>query len=175
MILQLLHTIKTALSTASTLGCSEMLSNIRTLDLDRGQLDNPSNYESILQPALLVGIPSIAWSELAHGHQSGDMRFYTKTVVRMPQNYAYYSEDANFEALSEENQNELLIEDAIHQLIAKIPGVVRTSTSYSYVDTFFIVEHTYELTVKYDNTPKYRHHSFTQSGTPGITVILDAE
>jgi hypothetical protein len=166
MILETLQDIKQA--------CSAIV-DLQMIDLDRGQLDSPEDYESILQPALLVVGPDIDWQELNHGNQSGTSIFGTKTVVRLPQHTAFMlgseAQHQHLEALSSENLNELLIEDAIHQEIIKIPGVVRIRTREYPVDTFWVVEHTYEHTLGYENIPRYQTKTLTNA--PGITVILE--
>lgn len=146
------------------------------IDLDRGQLEAPELYESLLQPALLVGIPSINWMELSHGNQEGDMRFYTKTAVRLPQHQHFYldseSDHPHLEELTDENKNALLIEDALHQKIIKIPGVWRENSFFSFSGTFFVVEHRYCQGVHYENVPRYNGWNPVNK-IPGINVILN--
>ena len=163
MIIDLLKTLKTALMEVPAL---------RMIDFDRGQLDTPEKFESVLQPAILVGIPVIDWRNIAHNHQDGDGTFYTKTIVRLPHNNAFYTspEFSQFDGLTEENLNELLIEDAIHQEIVKLNSVFRVRTQEYVSGTFFVTEHTYSYTTRYTLQPRYQPHA--PGYNPGINVIL---
>jgi hypothetical protein len=164
MIIPLLKTLKESLKSVP---------DLRMIDFDRGQLNKPEDYESVLQPAVLVGIPVIDWKDIARSHQDGDGTFYTKTVVRLPQNNAYYTspEFLQFDDLTEENLNELLIEDAIHQEIIKLDSVVRVRTQQYPFRTFFVTEHTYTYSLRYSLEPRYRPH--LPANKPGINVILE--
>lgn len=164
MIIHLLKTLKTALGS---------LPELRMIDFDRGQLDTPEKFESILQPAVLVGIPVIDWKNIAHNHQDGEGTFYTKTVVRLPHNNAFYTtpEFSDFDDLTEDNLNELLIEDAIHQQIIKLNSVIRVRTQEYISGTFFVTEHTYNYAERYTLQPRYKPP--TTAITPGINIILD--
>ncbi len=164
MIIELLKNIKAAISG---------LTEVRMIDFDRGQLEAPEKYESLLQPALLVGIPEVDWRNIAHNHQDGDGTFYTKTVVRLPHNNAFYTtpEFSDFDDLTEDNLNELLIEDAIHQEVVKLNSVMRVRTQEYISGTFFVTEHTYSYAERYTLKPRYKPP--TTAITPGINIILD--
>jgi hypothetical protein len=170
MILELLQDIKKA---------CYILTDLKLIDFDRDQLDTPEDFESLLFPCVLVSVPSIDWDELPHGNQTGDCVFATKTVVKMPQNTAFYlgSEYKNehLEPLNSENLNALLIEDAVHQEIIKISSVTRTSTKEYAINLagshLWVVEHTYSLAAYYENTPRYQRK--TTATNPGINIILE--
>ena len=97
----------------------------------------------------------------------------------MPQHTAFYInaeyENEHLEQLTSENLNALLIEDAIHQNLIKISGVERISTkeysrSLSGAEVW-VVEHTYEQSVHYENIPRYIRK--TTETNPGINIILE--
>lgn len=164
MIIQLLQLIKQEIKDIPAL---------RMIDFDRGQMNNPQRFESIIQPAVLVGIPRINWEEKSKGQQDGDMLFYTKTIVRLPQHQQFYTK-AEYEhsiVLDQESMTMIEIEDEIHQKISNIPGVFRTATSFDFIDTFFQVQHTYTLPVEY--TLINRYQDFLPSNNPGIHLILE--
>jgi len=136
------------------------LPEIRLIDFDRGQLQKPERYESILQPAVLLGIPNINWRELAKRNQEGDMTFVTKTIVRLPHDTFLYNDlpieqNAALDANIAENVNELMLEDAVHQQITTLEGVCRTRSAFYFVNTFFVAEHTYGGYVYYEAQERY--------------------
>ena len=169
MILQLLLSLKAILPEAVT--------ELNMLDLDRDQLEDPTAFESLLFPCVLVGIPGIAWQELNNGNQTGDMSFTTKTIVQLPHNLAFYSaaNPAGFDALQAENESVLEIEESVHQAIISNTMAVRTNTrEYPFNmngSSLWVTEHTYDRPVMYQNIPKYTPKT-TPTGT-GIQVILD--
>lgn len=145
---------------------------LRMIDFDRGQLDHPHLYESILQPAVLVGLLPVSWQNLQHNHQQGQATFYTKTIVRLPQNHAYYADPQfqDFDTLGQDNITELLIEDIIHQAIIQLPTAIRTRTLQYVVHTFFVTEHHYDIALHYTLPPHYQPH---KPASQGINVILN--
>lgn len=170
MILELLQDIKRA---------AYSITDLQMIDLDREQLENISEHESLLYPCLLVSMPLVDWDELAHGNQKGQLTFDTKTIIQLPQHSAFYLnseiEHEHLETLTSENLNALLIEDAIHQQIIKIDSVTRESTKeYPIVvdgSTLWVVEHSYTKQAYYYNTPRYQTKT-TPTGV-GINVIID--
>lgn len=136
------------------------LPEIRMIDFDRGQLQNPERFESIIQPAVLLGIPNINWKELPRRSQEGDITFFTKTIVRLPHDTYLYNElpieqNTVLDNNIAENINELMLEDAVHQQICTLEGVCRVRSSYYFVKTFFVVEHTYTSYAYYEARKRY--------------------
>lgn len=145
--------------------------DIRHVDIDRGQLEDPEAYESIIQPAVLVGIPKIAWSERTHQHQDGDMNFYTKTIIQLPNHTHLFPATQEIPTeFWQQNQNILYIEDAVHQAVTELDGIVRMASSYYNERTFFVIEHVYNVSVYYDRTPRYHKH--LPANVPNITANL---
>lgn len=169
MILKTLLTLKTLLPMA--------VESLQLIDLDRGQLEEPTAFESLVFPCLLVSAPIIDWSELTQGDQTGDLSFITKTIVQLPNNIAFYSaaNPDGYGILQAENEAVLEIEDDIHQAIIAGISCYRSKTrEYPMIlegSPVWVTEHTYEQGVQYHNTPKYTRKT-TPTGT-GIQVILD--
>lgn len=169
MIFDILYRLRTVLS--------EQVPDILMLDLDRGQLEQPEAFESLLFPAVLVGIPNISWTEKIHGNQDGDVLFTVKTCVLLPHNVAFYNQQSpdTYELLQDENASILLLEDAVHQQVTKHAPPFRVSSRYYYVNlngsTVWVTEHTYAQHTYYSNVPRYSRK--TTPTNPGISVILN--
>jgi hypothetical protein len=92
---------------------SDKLDSIRWSDLDRGQLQHPEHFESLVLPCVLICLKDgIAWQSLTQGHQFGEADLSLKIVVRLPEPI-YFNERYN------KNNDVLKIEDDVHQLIYK--------------------------------------------------------
>lgn len=151
-------------------GLAEAIMNItgvQSIDLDKGQLEAPEQFESILQPGILINLPDIQYQQLTAGKQYADMNFSLKTVVRLPNHTHIY---AGASVLKPDNLAELLIEDAVHQAIVKLPGCVRTATKSYPVLTWYVVEHFYQVPGNYTPEPRYQPHILGQ--LPNISTLL---
>lgn len=114
------------------------------IDLDRGQLEDPESFESLIIPAILVNMPQIEWQTLGQRNQIGDTTFTLKVVISLPEpTYNINNVNINLEAIT--------IEDRIHKAITAA-GIMRTGTRSYPVSTYFVIEHRYMTTTDYVST-----------------------
>lgn len=145
MILSLYQEIGTELSE---------IEQLQWIDLDKGQLENPSAFESLLSPAVLIGFENgIEWQELARSKQTGIALVSIKIVVTLPQSTHIKPNTTDL------NPNDLTstlgIEDIVHNKFILNKGATRTFTKSYYSGSFYVTEHTYSIAYGYEPTPHY--------------------
>lgn len=107
------------------------------IDLDRGQLKNQKQFESLILPSVLINFENgIEWESLQQKHQFGKTIVTLKIILRLPEPlYLNNRYNNNLEALMLENDVHLaFIEDAHADRVA--------TKAYS-IDTLYVIEHTY--------------------------------
>lgn len=116
------------------------------VDLDRGQLEDPEAFESIIVPAVLVNFQrGIEWKKLGQRTELGETTFSLK-VVMMLDEPTFNIEGINI------NLEKLITEDKVHAIVSQQKGVMRTGTRAYAVRTYYVVEHRYIVTVDYEPT-----------------------
>lgn len=116
------------------------------VDLDRGQLEDPEAFESIIVPAVLVNFQrGIEWKKLGQRTELGETTFSLK-VVMMLDEPTFNVEQINI------NLEKLITEDKVHAIVSQQNGVMRTGTRAYAVRTYYVVEHRYIVTVDYEPT-----------------------
>lgn len=115
----------------------ETLPGIRTIDLDKGQLDDPEAFESIQTPGILIGHSDITWS----GNQ-GDGTVTVKLVLRLP------TRTHITDPLLDESLSELALAGDVDSAVTDVPGVLISIKTSDYPSgTFYVVEQTYPLSL----------------------------
>ncbi|MGA0556546.1 hypothetical protein ACO2Q8_07845 [Larkinella sp. VNQ87] len=116
------------------------------LDWEKGQLDEPERFNSIVTPGVLVDPSAIEWEELGKSHQLGFGPLTVKLVTMLPaQTYA-------LDPTVSENAKAQEMADKLHGTLIKTPGIIRrTGNARPYwVSTFFVIEQTYEFRYTFD-------------------------
>lgn len=132
-------------------------------DLDKGQLDNPEAFNSLLLPALLIGFSDIDWETYGQNHQTGYGTVTLKLIVRLP------AETHDTDPLFQTNLNELELAAQVDAAIKKASFVRPRTGSRAYpVNTFYVVEQTYPVCLVPD-PPAYRLVPVTVQVNPQIT------
>lgn len=117
------------------------------IDLDRGQLKNPNQHESLILPSLLIGFDDgIKWKSSTQQNQTGQMSITLKIVVRLPEPIFFNSKlNQNIDAIS--------IEDNIHIAFTTASNTQRIHTRMYPVNSLFVIEHTYIGSCDYTPAP----------------------
>ncbi|MEZ0611945.1 hypothetical protein ACAW74_25760 [Fibrella sp. WM1] len=134
---------------------------LKWVDLDKGQLDNPDKFNSLIPPALLIGQTDLTWSQLAGRNQLGKGTVTTKTVLTLP-TATHISHPT-----AQDNLAKLTIADRVRATILSVPGVMSRLTTREYSSgSFFVVEETFEVAFK--SGPSYNYVSLT----PHVTAFM---
>ena len=141
------------------------LIDVRWIDIDKGQLQNPENYNSIIVPGLLIDIANIDWDGTL-----GTATLKLSLVFRLlPQTHLTPTQKLNTAKANETfldsgiNQLELadklhiLLTETQHQIGKKSPlgkgqgggyNIQRANTQTKTIQSFFVIEQTYKVLVK---------------------------
>lgn len=127
------------------------IEELQWADLDRGQLEYPEHFESLILPAVLINLSEgIGWQSLTQGKQIGEVDVSLKIVVRLPEPIYYNSRISN-------NNEALQIENVVHQTVYNKMRWQRVGTkSYPASKTYFVVEHFYKASLDYTPNPPLR-------------------
>lgn len=147
------------------------LEQLNWIDLDKGQLEKTSQFESILSPAVLIDFQNgIDWEELARGRQSGVASVTIKVAVTLPQSTHVKPTPIN---QTEQSLNDaLLVEDIVHNKLILTKDATRTNTKSYYSGTFFVTEHTYDMPYGYEPNPRYHIHSLANKPHIGTELNI---
>lgn len=115
------------------------------IDLDRGQLKNQKQFESLILPSVLINFENgIDWESLQQKNQLGKAVITLKIILRLPEPlYLNNRYNNNLEALELEND--------VHLAFIGHSNADRIATKGYSVDTLYVVEHTY--TTDFDYKP----------------------
>ncbi|GAB2586484.1 hypothetical protein [Spirosoma areae] len=128
-------------------------------DLDKGQLDNPELFNSILTPGILIGHSEIEWSQLAGRNQLGNGSVTVKLILRLP------AQTHLTDPLITKNLKELDLGDPVNDAVLSVPGVLSRVKSHDYPSgTFYVVEQTY--ITQFKTGPTYTERQVTLQVNP---------
>ena len=157
------------LSTYLTIGkaVKDQVKAIHWIDLDKGQLEDPEIFNSIVVPGVLVGNADIEWSQLAGGYQQGQGMVTIKTIIRLP------AQTHLTDPLAFKNLKDLALADDVRAAVLSIPGVLsRASTKEYSVLTYYVVEETF-LTL-FKSGPTYTQKTVSVQFNPFLTTTPNA-
>ena len=121
---------------------------IQWIDRDKGQLESPEDFHSILIPGLLIAISEIQWAGQTRGAQLGEGHATTKLVFRLPAATHEVQETAH--GPLDEYDEFASLSEALHEQMSVLPCIGdRTKTHDYFTGEFYVVEQTYELKVYY--------------------------
>lgn len=123
---------------------SDEIEEIRWIDLDRGQLEYPEHFESLVLPCVLINISDgVSWQGLTNGGQIGEVDVSLKTVIRLPEPIYHNARFNN-------NNDALSIENDVHKAAHVKLRWQRVGTkAYPASKTYFVVEHFYKTSLDY--------------------------
>jgi len=133
--------LSTYVQIAGTIG--EQVKQIRWIDLDKGQLDDPTKFHSLITPSVLIGCSDIEWLPLSRGLYQGQGTITVKTIFNLgvPTNMLDPNLIKGLEILE--------LADQVNQATLSVPGIKSLANSKDYpVLTFFVVENTYNCLFK---------------------------
>ncbi|WP_080058307.1 hypothetical protein [Spirosoma aerolatum] len=140
---------------------SKQVRAIRWIDIDKGQLDKPEQYNSIIVPGVLIGQVDVPWEQLAGNNQVGDGLFTVKTIFRLP------AQTSLTDPTFSKNLSALQLADEVGDAILGVPGVTRRTRTRQYaVDTFYVVEETY--LGRFTSGPSYTEKQVTVDINPTL-------
>jgi hypothetical protein len=135
---------------------------IKWADIDKGQLDDLQSYNSLVRPAILVGLADIDWSQLGQGYQQGTGLITVKTIIGLP---------------SQTHLADPFLMDSLKQVLEigeKVNGAVSTMSfilsrvkyrEYP-IESSYVIEQIYEGVWR--SGPKYIEKRITASINPQI-------
>lgn len=119
------------------------LPEIQWIDRDKGQLDNPEAFHSLLVPALLLDMGEVSWEGVSRGSQRGLLTLTVKLVFRLPPATHRDLPLAEFSEMAD-------LTTKVHQALGR--GLMvkdrRTSRDY-FTPEFYVMEQTYDMFVTY--------------------------
>ena len=117
----------------------EGVPDINWLDIDKGQLENPEAFNSLIVPAVLIGQAEIEWTDLLTHNQQGVGNIVISTVFRLP------GQTHLLDPLLAQHLKTLELADDVDRVARQFRGVVSRTRSRDYVaGPFFVTEQTYE-------------------------------
>lgn len=122
---------------------------ITWIALDKGQIDDPENYDSLLCPAVLVRADT-DWDHGQGGYQRGTATISVKVCFILP------AGTNDIDPFFDLNLTELDIADQVHEAIYQAFKSLRVrSREYMSPDNlYYVVEHTYTHPVAYQPPAK---------------------
>lgn len=133
-------------------------------DVDKGQLDKPDQFNSLLLPALLIGFSEIDWQTFGQGNQLGEGTVTVKLILRLP------AQTHDLDPLFQTNLDELELAAQVNTVMPTLRGIRPRTGSHAYqVDTFYVVEQTYPV-CHVPDPPRYRRVPVTVNVTPTIEL-----
>jgi hypothetical protein len=114
--------------------------DLQWIDRDKGQLDNPENFHSVLTPGLLLGFDDVEWEPGTRGNQTGYATMTASLVFRLPAS-TYLG---NWEQHPEYEQ----LTQALYLALLDCPGVGdRRASSDAFTDAFYTATQSFDLTI----------------------------
>ncbi len=145
------------------------IESLQWVDLDKGQLENPGLYDSLLSPSVLINFEAgIEWKELARSNQSGEALVTLKIVITLPQ--STHIKPSTINQSQQSLKDALSIEDIVHNKIIR-NGVNRTFTKSYQSGTFYVTEHTYAIMYGYEPNPKYHLEPKPETTISGVITV----
>ena len=128
------------------------IAEILWIDRDKGQLENPEKFHSIIVPGLLLNFGTIDWKSETKNNQYGEGSVTTKLIFRLP--VATYTVENGADGTLMDYEEFEAISEALHQTVTSFPGVgVRRSGGDHFTSEFYVCEQTYDFTVAYYHCP----------------------
>ncbi|RIV21371.1 hypothetical protein DYU11_18365 [Fibrisoma montanum] len=113
-------------------------------DLDKGQVENPENFNSLIVPAVLIGTSEVDWKNLRGLSQEGDGKITVKLVLRL--SHQTHLTDPLLLA----NLKDIELANEINLAVSQVPGVVGRRHSNDYpAGMFYVVEQIYDCSFKF--------------------------
>lgn len=124
------------------------LPDIQWIDRDKGQLDNPEAFHSLLVPALLLGFGPVEWEGLSRGRQLGQLSLTVSLVTRLPPATHHPRPLGEYDHAAD-------LAAALHQALATCIVVKDRRASRDYfTPEFYVMETTYDMTVGHALPPR---------------------
>lgn len=119
------------------------LPELQWIDRDKGQLENPEAFHSIVLPGLLLGFGPVEWEGLSMGSQQGQLTLTVSLVLRLP--VATHQKQ-----LLTEYDEAAQLTTKVHQALPAFISVWERRSSRDYfTQNFYVVEQTYDFRVEY--------------------------
>lgn len=117
--------------------------DLRWFDLDKGQLDDPTAFNSLILPAVLIGQADIVWKQLGAKTLLGEGTITLKTVLRLP------AQTHLLDPMLADNLTALSLADQVSQTAVSLPGITGLINTKDYpIGTFYVIEHTFQCLFK---------------------------
>ncbi|TKT89488.1 hypothetical protein [Dyadobacter frigoris] len=130
---------KTFRDLASHIG--DTVTAINWIDRDKGQLEKPDSFNSIIIPGILLDFSEIVWFGTTKGNQTGTGQVTVKLIFSLPP--ATYESSA----WSDYPEYEQITND-LYQSISQFNGIKdRTKSSDYYTGSYYVCEQVFNLTV----------------------------
>ena len=141
---------------------------IHYIDLDRGQLQNPTKFNTPMSTGLVLidFQDGITWRTGLKKIQRGEGVFSVKTAVRLPDEQ-FLDEDV------EQNLDALEIVEDINIAVLNMGGMARVNTKSYHVGSFYVVENMYNTGWDYEPvTPEFTAYQLKKQQ---LVVDIDLE
>lgn len=128
----------------------DAMPDLAWIDIDKGQFDNPENFNTVLLPGLLIKFSAIEWETLGQKRQLGDGTVTLKLAVYLP------AQTHESDPLFATNLDSFALATVLNQAVAGVDFMRTRVGSDEYpVQTFYVIEQTYTVCLAPD-PPGYK-------------------
>lgn len=124
---------------------ADQVKAIRWIDLDKGQLENPEMFHSIITPGVLIGTSDVEWKPTTQRNYIGDGTITVKIVFTLPHQTNLLN------PLLSSGLEILGLADDVEAATFSVVGVKSLTNTRDYPvtgTTFYVVEHTFACLFK---------------------------
>lgn len=119
----------------------DKVTDLKWIDRDKGQLENPVDFHSIIVPGVLLNFSEVDWIGGTGGNQTGTCTMTVKLIFRLP--VATY-EDASWNNYEEYER----ISDILYNTLSAFKDIGdRVKSSDYFTKEFYVAEQIFDLTV----------------------------
>lgn len=115
------------------------IAEILWIDRDKGQLEKPESFHSIIVPGVLIDFDTVSWNGQTRGNQEGEGSVTIKLIFRLPKathENAHWNEHEEIELLS----------DCIYEIASSHINIgSRRSSKDYFTNEFYVYEQTFDL------------------------------
>ena len=117
---------------------------INWIDLDKGQLDEPERFESLIVPAVLIGQSEIEWADLTSRFQQGTGMITVKTCFVLPAHTQLTAPH-----LTKQIEKMYDTADQVREAVLTTPGIMSRVKSSDYpTDRYYVIEESFSTVFK---------------------------
>ena len=124
----------------------QQLPELGWIDRDRGQLQDPERFNTLLTPAVLLDFSEVEWTGRTRGSQAGAGTLTVQLVTLLPSS-THYTPTSPVHLYD----SAVLLADQLHKTLANHASVGdRTSIKDEFTELYYVISQAYELRLYYE-------------------------